>query len=223
MKKNIVFFLSFLFLIGLGLAPLHVQADEASNESYAISIQKYKLSDSVLLSTDLPMDGTKLDKVTDGNGNALAPLAGISYEITRVTPVQGQSTFEPIVGVDAFSITVTTDQNGLARVAGLASGTYQVVEKDNNLLQSVMEPVIVELPLPQREGAALNEVFLYPKSSVVDSPGTTPPSPDGGDNQRLPQTSGSIGNAQPLYFILVFILVMGGIGIKVLKTKHHKF
>ena len=97
------------------------------------------------------MDGTKLDKVTDGNGNALAPLAGISYEITRVTPVQGQSTFEPIVGVDVFSITVTTDQNGLARVAGLASGTYQVVEKDNNLLQSVMEPVIVELPLPQRE------------------------------------------------------------------------
>lgn len=67
MKKNIVFFLSFLFLIGLGLAPLHVQADEASNESYAISIQKYKLSDSALLSTDLPMDGTKLDKVTDGN------------------------------------------------------------------------------------------------------------------------------------------------------------
>lgn len=221
MKKRIVFFLSFLFLIGLGLAPLRVQADEASNESYAISIQKYKLSDSALLSTDLPMDGTKLDKVTDGN--ALAPLAGISYEITRVTPVQGQSTFEPIVGVDAFSITVTTDQNGLARVAGLASGTYQVVEKDNNLLQSVMEPVIVELPLPQREGEALNEVFLYPKSSVVDSPETTPPSPDGGDNQRLPQTSGSIGNAQPLYFILVFILVMGGVGIKVLKTKHHKF
>ena len=60
------------------------------------------------------MDGTKLDKVTDGNGNALAPLAGISYEITRVTPVQGQSTFEPIVGVDAFSITVTTDQNRIS-------------------------------------------------------------------------------------------------------------
>ena len=120
MKKDRFSFLSFLFLIGLGLAPLRVQADEASNESYAISIQKYKLSDSALLSTDLPMDGTKLDKVTDGNGNALAPLAGISYEITRVTPVQGQSTFEPIVGVDAFSITVTTDQNGLARVAGFS-------------------------------------------------------------------------------------------------------
>lgn len=167
---------------------------------------------------------TKVDQVVDENGNVLAPLPGISYEITRVSPVQGQSTFEPVVGEDAFSITVTTDQNGLARVADLASGTYQVIEKDNQLLKSVMDPVIVEVPLPQREGEALKEVFLYPKSSVVDATGTTPPgtTPDGG-TQRLPQTSGNIGNAQPLYLILVFIISMGAIGIRALKTKHNKF
>ncbi|RXA65676.1 cell wall protein [Enterococcus casseliflavus] len=224
MKKISVFFLAFLFLLGLGVSSIPAHAAEASNESYAISILKYKLSDSTVLSSELPMDGTKVDQVVDENGNVLAPLPGISYEITRVSPVQGQSTFEPVVGEDAFSITVTTDQNGLARVADLASGTYQVIEKDNQLLKSVMDPVIVEVPLPQREGEALKEVFLYPKSSVVESTETPPPgtTPDGG-TQRLPQTSGNIGNAQPLYLILVFIISMGAIGIKALKTKHNKF
>lgn len=231
MKKRILIFFTLLFLLGVGAGPLHSQAVENAStptNGYAISILKYKLSEAAALSTELPLDGTKAEKVTDKNGNALEPLAGISYEITRVSPVQGESAFAPVEGTDAFSVTVTTDQNGLARVDGLASGTYQVVEKENSLLNSVMEPVILELPLPQREGEALSEVYLYPKSSVVGpSEETENEEPNNAGTQtasdKLPQTSGSIGNAQPLYLILAFIVVMGAIGVKVLKTKHHKF
>lgn len=71
MKKISVFFLAFLFLLGLGVSSIPAHAAEASNESYAISILKYKLSDSTVLSSELPMDGTKVDQVVDENGNVL--------------------------------------------------------------------------------------------------------------------------------------------------------
>lgn len=235
MKKYGVFFLASLFLIGLVISSGQTHAAEMSSDSYAISILKYKLNDSTHLSVDSPLDGTRVEKLTDENGNALTPLPGITYEITRVSPIQEQSDFVPVVGEDAFSVTVVTDRNGVARVVGLANGTYRVIEKESQLLKTVMEPVILELPLPQREGEALKEVYLYPKSSVSDDSKTsvneeesvTPSSEGQRDKavgvQKLPQTSGSIGTNQPLYFILAFLIVMGGIGLKVFKTKRHKY
>lgn len=242
---------------GLGMTQ-QAQAEEASaeteaaatekTEGYSISIMKYRLEDPKLVEDQLPLDGTKAGEIKDGNGKALDPLEGISYEITRVSPVQGTTDFEPIIGESAFTTTVTTDKTGLARATNLVQGTYRVVEKDHELLKETMEPVILELPLPQRTGEALNEVYLYPKSGVLtpEDPTNPPPKDDpknpndpkgklpdtkGGKTnaaseaakERLPQTSGNIGSYHSLLLVLSFILIMTLIGFRVMKTKKFDF
>lgn len=212
------------------------RAEETTSEGYSISIVKYKLEDPKIVENQLPLDGTKAGEIKDTNGKALEPLKGISYEITRVSPVQGTATFEPIIGESAFSTTVVTDDAGLAQVKNLAQGTYRVVEKDHELLKETMEPVILELPLPQRTGEALNEVYLYPKSSVVtkEEPKTTSSDKKGNlpntksdsasaAKERLPQTSGNIGSYHSLLLVLSFILIMALIGFRVMKTKKFDF
>ena len=232
MKKTRMIFLFLTLLLGAAFLPNVVSAEEGG---YSITIQKYKLAEGITLSDDVPQDGTKAEKVTDAEGNQLDPLAGISYEIVRVSPMEGTSEFRPVEGVDAFSTTITTDDQGNARVENLTAGTYRVSEKANDTLRQVMEPVTFELPLPQRTGEALSEVYLYPKSSVQALPGTSGPKEKEKDpanptaaeataaNKRLPQTSGSLGTMQPLYLILVLIVVMGAIGGYFMQTKKHHF
>lgn len=240
---NKLFKLSFIFLLifgGLSFSDQKVHAEEVVSEGYSISIVKYKLEDPTIVENQLPLDGTKAGEIKDSNGKALEPLKGISYEITRVSPVQGTTDFEPVIGESAFSTTVTTDDSGLAQVTNLVQGTYRVVEKDHELLKEVMAPVILELPLPQRTGEALNEVYLYPKSSVIskDDPKENPTGKNKGDlpntnstgvnsasgtKERLPQTSGNIGSYHSLLLVLSFILVMTLIGFRVMKTKKFDF
>lgn len=216
MKKHgfpvlMIFYLVFL-LVGNGS-----MAYGAENDSYAISIQKYKLDDATSLPKDFPQDGSKATKVLDAKGNALAPLVGIHYEIVRVTPVSEGNGFQVVEGVEAFSTTIVTDQSGLARIDGLAQGMYRVTEKNANTLKNVMEPVILELPLPQPDGkAALSEVYLYPKSSIVSK--TNEPTPSK-SKERLPQTSGNIGNYHPFVYVSLVILIMGGLGFLSMKQK----
>lgn len=236
---NRLFKLGFIFLLilgSLGFSKQKAHAEEVAGDGYSISIMKYKLEDPTIVEGKLPLDGTKAAEVKDNNGKALEPLKGISYEITRVSPVQGTTNFEPVIGESAFSTTVTSDDSGLARVTNLVQGTYRVVEKDHELLKETMEPVILELPLPQRTGEALNEVYLYPKSSVVTKDSPTDPSKGNlpntkgtgsnsasGTRERLPQTSGNIGSYHSLLLVLSFILVMTLIGFRVMKTKKFDF
>ena len=221
-----IFPLIFSFL----LLPKAVQAEE---NGYSISVQKYKLSEGVRLSTDVPQDGTKAEKVTDDKGNELEPLGGISYEIVRVTPMEGTSEFHPVEGSDAFQTVITTNEEGSAQINNLAAGTYRVSEKPTELMPNVMEPVTFELPLPQRSGEALSAVYLYPKSSVQtpglpgtdsqDSPKSSNYTKGASGRERLPQTSGNLGTMQPLYLLLVFIVLMGAIGGYYMQTKKHHF
>lgn len=239
MMKKIRILLLILPLITslLLLVPGKVLAQESG---YGITIQKYKLSEGVQLSTNVPVDGTKAEKVIDDKGNQLDPLEGVSYEIVRVSPTEGTSEFRPVEGADAFQTVITTNEDGTAHADNLAAGTYRVSEKPTEIMKNVMEPVIVELPLPQRTGEALSTVYLYPKSSVhvpglpetgsPDSPGSpsSPSSPTSSKKgtstrERLPQTSGSLGTMQPLYLLLVFILLMGAIGGYYMQTKKHHF
>lgn len=228
----------FIFLLIFGIACLcgrTILAEELSG-GYSISIVKYRLEDSEIVENQLPLDGTKAGDVKDTNGKSLAPLKGITYEITRVSPVQEKTTFEPVVGEAAFSTTVTTDDSGLARVENLSQGTYQVIEKDHELIKAPMAPVILELPLPQRTGKPLSDVYLYPKSSVVSKDDVTKttlnkskgqlPNAKGtgsnnayGINERLPQTSGNIGSYHSLLLVFSFILIMTLIGFRAMKTK----
>lgn len=240
MNKFIKLGFIFLLIFGtLGSFGKTAQAEEATTEGYSISIVKYKLEDPTIVEDQLPLDGTKAGEIKDTNGKILEPLKGISYEITRVSPVQGTTDFEPVIGESAFTTTVTTDDTGLAQVTNLAQGTYRVVEKKHELLKETMEPVILELPLPQRTGDALSEVYLYPKSSVVtpddlkDDPtknkGNLPNTVKSGSKNasgttdRLPQTSGNIGSFHSLLLVLSFILVMTLIGFRVMKTKKFDF
>lgn len=188
-------------------------------EGFSIAIQKYKLDASTPLADAFPQDGTKAEAVKDAKGNALLPLAGIQYEIVRVTPLTEGNGFQLVEGAEAFTTTVTTDATGLAKMTGLPQGMYRVVEKPASVLADVMEPVILELPLPQPNGKeALKEVYLYPKSGVITgkTPGKTP-----GETPvtRLPQTSGNIGDYQPFVYIFVLLFVMGILGLMSMRQK----
>uniref|UniRef100_UPI0010F65BDD prealbumin-like fold domain-containing protein n=1 Tax=Enterococcus hulanensis TaxID=2559929 RepID=UPI0010F65BDD len=159
MKKlrRLLFALFVFSLIVGGVVRAHAEAEAAENAGYSIFVQKYKIEDIAKIADTMPLDGTKADQVKDADGKNLDPLPGISYEITRVTPIQGASGFEPVQGDGAFTTTVTTDEKGLAHAGNLVQGMYQIVEKEHAKLKDVMEPVIVELPFPQQTGEPLNE------------------------------------------------------------------
>ncbi|EOH75742.1 pilin N-terminal domain-containing protein [Enterococcus malodoratus] len=243
-KLRRLLFCLFVFSLSFGgVVSAHTEAETAESvgttentgSGYSIFIQKYKIVDFAKIAETMPLDGTKVDQVKDADGKNLDPLPGMSYEITRVTPIQGASGFEPVQGDGAFHTTITTDEKGLAHAGELAQGMYQIVEKEHEQLKDVMEPVIVELPFPQQTGEPLNEVYIYPKSSVL---GTTPKlpvtkGPDGkpipvvvdekGEIKKLPQTSGNIGTAQVLLWILAMIVTMGGVGMVSIHRKKDVF
>ncbi|KAF1297553.1 hypothetical protein BAU15_07530 [Enterococcus sp. JM4C] len=219
MKKRIYCLLALLFT-GVGFSAIPAHATETAG--HGITIQKYKL-DSATNVANFPQDGSKAESLTDDKGQALAPLSGITYEVVRVTPLTGGTGFQIVEGTEAFSAEITTDSNGLAQVSGLAQGMYRVVEKPKDgLLKEVMEPVILELPLPQPGGkAALSEVYLYPKSSVASNTGGKdgPKDPTKNPVTRLPQTSGNIGNTHPFVWMSTVIFVMGVVGLFSMKRK----
>lgn len=208
----------FLSIFAGGLA---VYGEETEGNS--ISIQKYKLDASTSLAEAFPQDGTKVEKLVDTKGNALAPLAGIQYEIVRVTPLTEGNGFQVVEGVEAFSTVVTTDASGLAQITGLPQGMYRVTEKQTAVLKDVMEPVLLELPLPQPNGKdALKDVYLYPKSGVVTA--KTPGDSSGNKSvTKLPQTSGNIGTVKPFVYIFLLLFVMGTLGLLSMRQKkmHH--
>ena len=198
---------------GVATANAEAEATEVEgNAGYSIFIQKYKILDFDKIADTMPLDGTKVDQVKDENGKTLDPLPGMTYEITRVTPIQGGSGFEPVQGDGAFQTTVTTDEKGLAHAGNLVQGMYQIVEKEHK-----------------------HEVYIYPKSSVVSANPKLPVTkgPDGkpipveldekGEIKRLPQTSGNIGTAQVLLWILAMIVVMGCLGMFSIHRKKDVF
>lgn len=236
MKRLLTIGSSLLLMLG-GLTAWNPKGKAAeTTETYSISVIKYKLEDPEVLTDQLPLDGSKVTEIKDAQGNQLEPLAGISYEVTRVSPVQGTTTFEATGGDEAFSTTVTTDETGTAHFSGLAQGMYRVVEKEHAQLREVMEPVVLELPLPQTTGKALTEVYLYPKSGVKPADDAkTPKSTVSGtasngtkavtsaNKDRLPQTSGNIGSYHSLLLVLSFIFIMALIGFKLMKSKKFDF
>lgn len=232
-------FCLFAFSLSLnGAVSAHAEAEATEvpePSGYSIFVQKYKILDFSKIADTMPLDGTKVDQVKDADGKALDPLPGMSYEITRVTPIQGAQGFEPVQGDGAFQTTVTTDDKGIAHAGNLAQGMYQIVEKEHAQLKDVMEPVIVELPFPQQTGEPLNEVYIYPKSSVLGEKPKLPitKGPDGkpipvevnekGEIKKLPQTSGNIGTAQVLLWILAMIVAMGSFGFISIHRKKDVF
>ncbi|MHC5267697.1 pilin N-terminal domain-containing protein [Enterococcus sp. LJL98] len=200
----------------------------AAEENYSITVVKVQMTKDVLESNPFPLDGTKIDVVKDHEGNELKALPRVTYVIERVTPSNGADGFEVIEGADALKQELVTDEDGVAHFIELPQGMYRVTEKENEQIQTVMKPVILELPLPQTNGDSLKDVYLYPKSSIV--PGEIPKK-DGEENDsshiqpgkkpiKIPQTSGNIGKFYPIAWSLAFVFFMGSLGMYVIFRKN---
>lgn len=226
MKKYVKLFLTVLcFLLSLGMNSTTAFAEETSG-SYQIIIKKYAVEDTTILD-NLPLNGQNLDATIAEEGLSLEVMAGVNYRITRVTPVQGEERFQDVTGEAAFSTTITTDNQGQASAINLTQGIYRVEELADSRIAAVMEPVFLELPLPQVNGEALSEVYLYPKSSIVEEGPNNLPDTEGNTvvtnqagTKKLPQTSGNIGTALPLFYIIGFILLMGIMGLRSIQRKN---
>ncbi|MBD5823518.1 pilin N-terminal domain-containing protein [Lactococcus petauri] len=178
--------------------------------SYGIHIIKYNLSDSQ--ESQLTHDGTP---VTSGTED-LQRLAGVQYTITRMTKTE-MNTYVTAQGTDAFSQRVTTNAQGEAELTGLPRGVYQVTEAKSEQVPTPMSPVLVSLPMQNANGL-INEVYIYPKSSMVLP--DTPQIPDNNLPDKLPDTSGNIGSYQIIIAMISVIVLVGFSGLWWTKKAH---
>ncbi|WP_308004512.1 pilin N-terminal domain-containing protein [uncultured Lactococcus sp.] len=185
-------------------------AAQEDTGSYGIHIIKYNLNDSQ--ESQLTHDGTP---VTSGTED-LQRLAGIQYTIARMTKTE-MNTYVTAEGADAFSQTVTTNAQGEAELTGLPRGVYQVTESKSEQVPTPMSPVLVSLPMQNANGL-INEVYIYPKSSMVLP--DTPQIPDTNVPDKLPDTSGNIGSYQIIITMISVIVLVGFSGLWWTKKAH---
>lgn len=214
------FLLSTVFLLSFAFGWIgHADTTNTTGTGdYSITIIKYKLSENDLSTTTLPKQpvGSALtqEQAKDKNGNLLVPLGGVSYRIEQVTPSNDTNNpFQVVPG--STSQTITTDSNGQATVK-LARGIYRVTELSSQTLLHPAAPVIVQLPMSLDNGQSLNQVFIYPKSGVVN-PLTPNTSPKENEVTKIPQTAGVLPSIIPILGLLVGVILVGMIvtvGIK---------
>ena len=199
-----------------------------AEEAFQITIVKYKLSEQDLDNHLLPSEptGSLETGLTNEQGKALTPFPGIRYQIKKVTPSNDAS--DPFTEIPSFEpIEIVTGSNGQATIP-LTEGLYEVTELANDALSSPAEPVVVQLPAITADGTRLDQLFIYPKSSVVVSPteGATPrsttPKQGKATAKRIPQTSGNLGSLFPVYFTLALIILLGIVTIVNFKPKGKK-
>lgn len=222
--KKVMQFSTSLLLALLFLTPFAVGVQAETLDGYRITVIKFKMDEALKDAVRFPVNGVKTEELTDAQGKSLIPLSDVTYVIERVTPIQGTNGFEVVEGEQALHTEIITGDQGEATLGNLPQGTYRVTEQRNAQLKEVMTPVVLELPLPQPSGESLTEVFLYPKSSVVESPGTKVP----GEKQppksveKIPQTSGNIGSFYPIAWSMAFVFFMGMIGMTTIYVKRNE-
>lgn len=191
-------------------------------KGYSIHVIKYKLKQGTTFNDSLPNDGSKVDNLKDANGNDLETLPGISYAVQRLqlkpgaTDINSLSSFEVATGAEAFEKIQTTNAQGEASFTDLPAGYYQVIEKPNSQIQHVMEPVLVALPLNTQNGQ-IDDVYIYPKSNIISDTIIPESTID-----KIPQTSGNIGNPQQIFLMIGIVVIMGIIGISYFFKKPKK-
>lgn len=234
--KNVIKGLTCLFLGCIMVCFFTVSASAEGTDTYSLTIVKYRLEGDATFHDSLPHDGTKVDAVTDADGNTLTGFANVTYRLTRVMLKDSgldetkATSYTAAAGDEAFTMELVTNSNGHAVINGLPKGVYLVEELPNELLIEVMDPVLVHLPM-QTEDGLLTHVYLYPKSSIVlpDDP-ITDPKEDGnnatgsnssstGSNGKLPQTSGNIGTVHQMVWMMGMIAVMGTAGLLISKQR----
>ncbi|OJG98322.1 hypothetical protein RV18_GL003223 [Enterococcus termitis] len=182
---------------------------------------KYQLSDQDINSIQFPVGEEKSDgQMKDTQGNALVPMAGVTYRIMQVTP--SNNTSDPFREVADFEpLFVATDTTGFAHV-DLPEGIYKVSEQADDRINTPAQPIIVEVPQTVG-GKIMNTLVIYPKSSVIkpDFPNTSNPEGPKGqsrladspndllDKSKLPNTSGSLGDITKIYYMIAAIVIIG--------------
>ncbi|MBO0460252.1 hypothetical protein JZO83_00640 [Enterococcus sp. DIV1298c] len=224
-KYSILFISLFVLLFIFNGLTIPVYAEDGN---FQLTIVKYKLSAQDIDKDLLPAEPTdKLETdITDESGQALAPFPGIRYRIVKVTPSNNSSDpFTEISGVEPIEI--TTGTNGQATIS-LSEGLYEITELANDELASPAEPVVVQLPTITDEGTRLEELFVYPKSSVLVSPveGIDPPTSPARAGQtspkRIPQTGGALSSLFPIYLTIALIVLLGIVVIVNFRPKRKK-
>lgn len=192
---------------------LEVQADTSSG--YGITIVKYKLNSEQITANNLPTQPSSSDlgdtvaKAT--NGELLSVFPGVEYKIEKVILKNGTgNTFE--VAPDSVVQTISTDNNGRAHLS-LGEGIYRITEQKSSLIPTPAAPMIIQLPTTIENGTKVNQVYIYPKSSIV-TPGTVTPTPSGSKTYTsIPQTSGDLNSIIPLYLLLGGVIFIGVISL----------
>lgn len=214
MRKKFFLSIPFLFLLVTCFVPI---ANANNNDNNSVTITKYKLTESTLKEANLPVDGTKADDSIGLKEKSLEPMKGISYLIERVTLSDSRTGFKPVTGINSFKAQIVTNESGIAYIDQLNQGMYRITEEENSKIKGVMDPVILELPLPRPSGLSLTDVFLYPKSSVAD--GNTQVVKPREDTGKLPQTSGNVGSYESIIWSIAFVFGMGLIGFYMIYRK----
>lgn len=173
MKKGLRLIITFTFLFII-IFWATTRASTALAHSQEVVIVKYGLnSDSTTFEGNQTNNsGFKINNiVVDNFGEQLKLLSNISYQIKKVTPsgvgsiqASNSATYQ-IIG---NPINIITNNQGVARI-NLSDGSYILSEQANaseGLLKPAL-PILLDLPTSDR----LNEVYIYPKSSIVRAEG----------------------------------------------------
>ena len=185
-------------------------AAQVNTVNYGIHITKYNLKENQ--DSYLTHDGTPVIRGTED----LQHLAGVQYTITRMSKTK-MNTYITAQGTDAFSQTITTNTQGEAELIGLPRGVYKVTEIKSEKVPTPMSPPLVSLPMQNAKGL-INEVYIYPKSSMVLP--DTPQIPDSDIPSKLPDTSGSIGSYQIIVSMISVIIFVGFSGLWWMKKSY---
>ncbi len=223
-KGSKILRLFFLLCFSFSALASRVTADELSD--YGITIVKYKMDSSQITANNLPTQpsGSDLGETVPkaNSGEVLSVFPGVRYNIEKVNLKNGSNQdFE--IAPDNVTQMITTDSNGRAHLL-LSEGIYRITEQSSSLIPNPAAPIVIQLPTTLQNGNKVNQVYIYPKSSLVraDLPNgnSTPPS-NTKPYSFIPQTSGNLSSVIPLYILLGGVLFIGLLGVIISQKKLH--
>ncbi|QPS71733.1 LPXTG cell wall anchor domain-containing protein [Lactococcus garvieae] len=176
MKKRLKLALTFFFSITmLGFGIHAVGADEGHTQK--LIVVKYGLSQNSNGFSQKQTDnsGLKINNIiVDDLGNQLKTVPNITYTVQKIIPpgvnpilISDYSTYTEV----GAPLKIVTDQKGVASVI-LEDGNYILEEQPNKNqgLTQPADPLLLAFPTVDE----LDEVYIYPKSSVIKTT-TVPP------------------------------------------------
>lgn len=218
-KKGGQFLLGLLLLVMISMG-MKVSAQEqlGSTHTQELIIIKYGLSSgaSGFSQTQTVNNGEEINGLpTDNNGNQLTPLSGIHYLIQKISPTTDGDAIKLTDGSTYINVgeatEIITNSSGIAQLE-LQDGFYIVTECANKAagLSHPAQPILLRLPVVNdAKNGYLNQVYIYPKSSIDPSENIpSPPATIPKMQKNLPKTGESdVAGLSLLGLVLVILAV----------------